>query len=272
MENRTNRLLISTVIGVHAILAVAAGLFPVLLTVDDSVDEIPAFIIALSQMSLLSLWIGFGHANLPLRIGVVIGAGICLTTIILCAEAGDWPSFKGIGWFVLGVTFAPIPFVAIPSWIVRRRWAEVHRRMDNALPVMSNRLQFSLAHLLQWTVILSVLLALCRFLAGISDDFGPSMIVFAMLLGFICGSVSIASLWASLAEGQPLVRVVIVTTLAAALGLIAGYAFTGRENMMAWLFLSWISTVIAAVINFSLLLIRVAGFRVVSRARIYREA
>ena len=272
MENRTNRLLISTVIGVHAILAVAAGLFPVLLPVSDSVDDVPAGIIALTQMSLLSLWTGFGHTNLLLRLGVVTGAGICLTAIILCADAGGWPSFTGIGWFVLGVTFAPVPCVAIPSWIVRRRCAEVHRKMDNALPVMSNRLQFSIAHLLQWTVILSVLLALCRFLAGISDEFGPSMIVFAMLLGFICGSVSLASLWASLAEGQPLVRVVIVTALAAALGSIAGYVLSGKENMIAWLFLSGISTVIAAVINVSLLFIRVAGFRVVSRARICREA
>ena len=101
---------------------------------------------------------------------------------------------------------------------------------------------------------------------------GHANLLLRLGVGFICGSVSTASLWASLAEGQPLVRVVIVTTLAAGLGLIAGYAFTGRENVMAWLFLSWISTVIAAVINVSLLLIRVARFRVVSRARICREA
>jgi hypothetical protein len=273
MPNSTNRRLVPMVIGLHVMLAVAAGLLPVLLPVSEYLDDVPAAIIALSQMSLLSLWIGFGHGNLLLRLGLVFVAGICLTSMILCADAGGWPSFTGIGWFVVGIiTCAPVPCVAIPAWITRIRWAEVHREMLGDLPVTSDRLQFSLTHVLQWTAILSILLAVCRFLAGISDDFGPSIIVFAMLLGFICGSVSLASLWASLARGQPLVRVVIVVTLAAALGLIAGYAVGGKENTLAWLFLSVISTAMAAFVNVSLLFIRAAGFRAVSRERNCGEA
>ena len=136
MPNSTNPRLVPMVIGLHVMLAVAAGLLPVLLPVSDYLDDVPAAIIALSQMSLLSLWIGFGHGNLLLRLGVVFVAGICLTSTILCADAGGWPSFKGIDWFVVGIiTFSPVPCVAIPAWITRIRWAEVHREMLGDLPV-----------------------------------------------------------------------------------------------------------------------------------------
>lgn len=263
MKIRVNLAVTSTLIGVHAALALAAGLFPVFLSVSDSVDDIPAAILALSQMSLLSLWIGFGNTHLLLRLGAVAGVGICLAALILCAEAGGWPMFSGIGWFVLGIVFAPVPCVAIPSVIVRKRWAQVIRATEVAWRVGSNPLQFSLARVLQWTVILSVLLAFSRFLAGFSGVFGQlaSMTVFVALLGFICGSVSLASLWASFSEGQPMFRVVAITSLAASLGLIAGYALTGKESTIAWFFLSGISTVTALIVVVSLLLLRVAGYR-----------
>jgi hypothetical protein len=249
-------------IGAHAAIALAAGLFPVFLSVSDSVDETPAAILALSQMSLLSLWIGFGNTHLLLKVGAVAGAGICLASLILCAEAGGWPMFSGIGWFVLGIVFAPVPCVAIPSVIVRRRWAQVIRSKE-PLCVGSNSFQFSLAHILQWTAILSVLLAFSRFLAGFGGGFGQlaTMAVFVVLLGFICGSVSLASLWASFSEGRPMYRVAAVTTLTASLGLIAGYALTGKESMIAWFFFSGISTVMALIVIVSLLLLRVAGYR-----------
>ncbi len=262
MKIHANPAVTSILIGVHAALALAAGLFPVFVSASDSVDDMAA-ILALSQMSLLSLWIGFGNAHLLLRLGAIAGAGICLATLILSAEAGGWPMFSGFGWFVLGVVFAPVPCVAIPSVIVRRRWAQVIRVIEPASCVGSNSFQFSLAHALQWTAILSVLLAFSRLLAGFSGVFGQlaTMTVLVALLGFICGSVSLASLWASLSEVQPTFRVVAVTILAASLGLIAGYALTGKKSTIDWFVFSGISTVIALVVLVSLLFLRVAGYR-----------
>ena len=63
MESRVNPTITSTLIGVHAALALAAGLLPILLPVSDSAGDIPAAVLALSQMSLLSLWIGFGNSH-----------------------------------------------------------------------------------------------------------------------------------------------------------------------------------------------------------------
>ena len=261
-EFRVNLTVISTLIGGHAALALAAGLFPIFLPVSDSVDDIPAAILALSQMSLLSLWIGFGNSHWLLRVGTVAGAGICLATLVLCADEGGWPMSSGIEWFVLCIVLAPVPCVAIPSVFVRTRWAQVIRS-NGPLCAGNGSFRFSLAHILQWTAILSVLLAFSRFLAGLSAVFGQLalMATLVVLFGFICGSVSLASLWASFSCGRPTYRVVAVTTLAASLGFIAGYALNGRETVIAWFFFSGIFTVMALIVIVSLLFLRVAGYR-----------
>jgi len=78
-------------------LAASACLIPLLLGFSDSVDDIPAGLVTFSQMSLLSLWVGFGRTRWPLKLMLVLAAGLTLSILIVVTDqAGGTAEF----WFV----------------------------------------------------------------------------------------------------------------------------------------------------------------------------
>ena len=165
-RRRTSGSIVAAVIVVHILCALAAGLYPVFIPVNDNIDDVAVAIFAASQMSLLSLWLIFGRLHWSLRLFVVIAGGAWLAFLIHCGEEGGWPSWSQITPFIAGFQFSVVMCAAIAALVARNRGWRVDWSSDPGKTAARGSLQFSLGRLMLGMLVLSFLMGVARLLAA----------------------------------------------------------------------------------------------------------
>ncbi len=272
MTRRRSRAILFTLIACHAILVLVAGLLPTVVKVPDEFDDLPVAVLAVCQMSLLALWIGFGGGPVVVRLLIGLLTGAALMVLFLTAEEGRFTlptlPLSQIAALTAGMILGPMVSVGIPAWIARGRGVKiVWQEHPPAKP--SGNFQFSLRWVLIGSVLLSVLLGACRWLAptGGRESTPYVLTLFVMVAGIMLASVALVAVWASLRDGPLLVRLGVASAAALLAGFLAGYAIAGPQAWPLWFILAGVALIESMILNASLLSLRAAGYRAANEDR-----
>jgi hypothetical protein len=223
----------------------------------------------LSQTSLLAVWIGFGNISLPLRLIVGIPlAGLAFMPILL-----NRATLIGFGAGYLAVLVVACPLLLMR--IVGHLLVNLSQRHDAVEP-RSKRMsfQFTLREMFGWTLSAAMVAALARFVFDpMSRESRGAALSELMISGGVCialGAVSCASVWASLGNGSPGIRLPIAVVLVAIIAaLVCGLLGAGSEVVVV---ITLSSAMVPFLAGAALLMLRSVGFRLVGpRSRIARD-
>jgi hypothetical protein len=216
----------------------------------------------LSQTSLLAVWIGFGNISLPLR----LMAGIPLAGLVFIPFLFNRATLAEFGASYLAVLVMACPLLLMR--IVGRRVVHFTQLYD-ADDLRSKRMsfQFTLRQMFAWTLSAAMVAALTRFVFNaMPREFHESALTELMISGGACialGAVSCASVWASLGNGNPVVRLPIVVVVVAVIAALAvGLLGADLEDLVI---ITLSAAMVPILVGAALLMLRSAGFRLVGR-------
>jgi hypothetical protein len=260
-ERRHDAISLRTAIlaGCHVLVAMLAAFAPRYLPLPDTFDEIPMAIVALSQIGLLSLWFTFGKA--PMLSKVVVASIVAPVLAVLLDTAENQGRFAlSLDLLIfIQLILAPIPFIIGICWVAKR-WGHI-QLLDQKAEDSGDGLNFSIFHLIVWTVVVSAGSAASRVLAG--SHLIPSVLLLVCIWTFAVCSLALASLWSALGAKPPHLRCLVVTSTAFGGGLLLGYAAVGDGNWLVVVGVAVISWGISLIAIVSLLVIRSCGYRFV---------
>ena len=264
---------IAAIVVVYALISFVGGLIAgAIFSAEDEppiVFQVGAIGFVLSQTSLLAVWIGFGNISLPLRLIVGIPlAGLAFMPFLL-----NRATLIGFGAGYLAVLVVACPLLSMR--IVGRRLVHFSQRHD-AVELRSKRMpfQFTLRQMFDWTLAAAMVAALTRFVFNsLPRELRGSGLSELMISGGVClalGAVSCASVWASLGNGSPGVRLPIVVGVVAIIAeLICGLLGAGSEDAVM---ITLCAAMVPFLVGAALLIPRSVGFRLVGpRLRTARD-
>lgn len=231
-------------------------------------NETNAFIVLMpfmatgfSQCGLLGFWLAYGRASMQSRAWTSLFGGVYLWWLnVFATEA--WGKVDLM--IVLPVlVFGCMLFFAATLTVMRKWKPGVGLIRQDGLSPTVRGFQFSLRHLLLFTVAVSLVLAgaeLMKSFAG-AGVITRVLVCVVIVLCFVEGVL--AALWASLGQGQVLVRMPIAVGLAALTGLIPAFYF--RIDPKSYVLCVATAALAQVITVASLLVVRSAGFRLVRR-------
>jgi hypothetical protein len=216
-----------------------------------------------SQICLLAIWGGLGTRPWPLRL-VAVAIGVAGVWAMSVTTAGSWGNAHGTritGFMALGAALA----VSGSLWSLRRWWARLERLDTGFAGTPTEGLQFKVLHLLLLTALVAASLGAGEAVRAFRRQPCPwqslaDCLIFAVMV-LCAASLGLATLWACLGLGSPLVRIPIVLCLAVIVGLLPPfYMDADWERYRNWAALMALQTLIVAG---SLLVFRSCGYRLV---------
>ena len=160
----------------------------------------------------------------------------------------------GIFFLVMLSTFA----VAVVTWSVRLLKSTVIRIYDPNQLETKERLQFTIRQLMLFTFVVACLLTIGRLLTPFFDGIFDIVLLSLLSLCFI--AVALTSIWAMLGRGSPLLRSIILLTIAAISG--GAFDFFYGEDFFLW---TCITIMQALFLIGSLGVLRYLGYRVLGK-------
>jgi hypothetical protein len=205
---------------------------------------------------LLGIWLVFSRVGWWKRTGAILAAVLYLWVLGSIA-------FKHEVLFVVPAAL-PIALVALGLAVFRRKGL----RIALVSPSAVEGLQLSIRHLLGCTALVAVLLTIGRGIRAITTEHRAvfiGLILVPAVIGTAAMGVALTSLWASLGTGRPSQRLLVVFVVAALVGPMQPYylAPMGLQNGAEFIAWTVMSTMIAVIINGSLLVVRSGGYRLV---------
>jgi len=266
---RNPRLL--TILLVAAILLVDLVAFSILASYQDSPPDWPhpaviaLFSLAMSQVSLVAIWAGFGGRSLPWRVmGLVL-------TVVLWGRLVAWTVLPEMTWYATVWVFlllAQAVAILTPLAIARFRGLRLARAStgDAIEQAIGDRprLQFSLGYLLSWITVLAAVLGIVQY----TVEYGFLHANWRLwqqvaVVGLDNALLALAALWTALGTQRPVLRA-IALALATAAAIAAGNTFADVEGLWPYAALCIAQVLLLLA---SLYVFRAAGHRVVRRAR-----
>lgn len=228
---------------------VVAGVVMALFAANQPAVSSALFIsLVFCQTSLVGMWCGFGHTHWMLRL-IGLAVGVVLLTVLLCLGLESDPRT-----LLFLLVFVATLVVAAVTWCVRRLKARLVR-VGVATASSREGLQFTIRHLMLFTLAVACLVTLGKlsapYLPGI--DLGARLLVLALC--FV--AVALASIWAMLGSGSPVLRMMPVLAIAGASGAVAALAFA-HTGYVFWVSLTMLEALYLAG---SLGVVRRCGYR-----------
>ena len=203
--------------------------------------------LAFAQAGLIGFWAAFGPARWWVRL---VGASICTTLLAGGFSCGidehDWQTYHIFGFS----TFAVAAGLAVLRYF-RFRLVLGPRDSSPALP-----LQFSIRHLLVLTLLTAAITTLALNLKIGLSGFRLPLLVTLMSLPF--AAVAIVAPWAVLGQARLPIRGVVMLVVTAVAGTALFYLL--REIELTWMLLAE-----TGMLAFTLLVVRVCGYRLSRR-------
>ena len=167
------------------------------------------------------------------------------------AKAKDYPERAREAIIEMHRQVGPLRFS--PDGLARRGLLVRHLSFENDTFPTGKRLQFSIAHMLSGMLAVSLALAVSRWLAATQGRFSDigTLATFVILWAFLCGSISLTSLWACLALGPVWSRLLFVLAFPVLGGPLVAFAL-GIE-LTRGLLLSVGLFVVTTIVNVTLL-------------------
>jgi hypothetical protein len=264
-----NRIAILVAVHVIAVLALATAFWNAVRTAPPYALGISYMAAGFSQCGLLALWLVIGQSSWKQRASTSLLGAVYLW--LLSAFAIDaWRADQLA--MLSGIIFGGVASLA-GALHVASRWKPGFRLVrQNAEPLTSATVQFSLRHLFVFIVLVSAALAgstLMKLLLGKAGDIAIMALLWGVIIVCFVGA-ALAVLWASLGQGRLPLRLAVAFALATATGLIPPFYFHGRLRDYA--ITLGITTLAQAITIFSLLVVRFAGYRLVRRDAPHAEA
>lgn len=232
--------------------------------------------IAVGQLMLLSFWAGLGKGSIGWRF-IVIVAGITYLAIwstlgsFLSGAAYQRIAKLSFGQYIaeLGKTVSTYFIVAVlfaaAFLVVRRWWSELRLSGEADDSTVATPVQFSILNMLIVTTVIAILLSLARGARPASDSEWQR--VAATTLAFVAFLIdALCAVWAALGIGRVRWRMVLVSIVAALLGLLMSIT-AGHITIAWWLVPGWMlaSLVPIVIVIGSLLVLREGGYRLVPK-------
>jgi len=239
---------IAVFVAVHILVGIVAAFFA-----GDHPDFLFACFIALvfCQTSLVGMWSGLAVVHWAWRLlGVLVGS----IYLFFLFGMGIDALHENIFFLVMLSTFA----VAGGTWGVRLLKSTVIRLYDPNQIATKENLQFTIWQLMMFTFAIACLLTIGKQLVPFFDDIFFWDFLASLSLCFI--TVALTSIWAMLGTGSPILRSIIVLTIAAISGGALGFFY---END----FFFWTSIMImqALLLIGSLGVLRYLGYRLLGK-------
>jgi hypothetical protein len=256
--NRT-RILIAGLIAVHVVLHVVAFNAMTRCRLGGSLPDMPTWalfiVLGFSQGSLLALWIALGRGRAAWRI---LAATAVTVGYLWCFRDSD------VRW-LLFISGSMADMTALLS-LARLSGLELIHGTDPPIP--HRRPQFSLRDMFVWTTTVVVVLGILRTLPDAFWAANPAG--FVLFAGAISSPIAAAAMWAVLGQRWLAARVfVLLLAVGAILGaFIAGSLASGEPPL---LFAAAVPVAVAALLVASLLIVRLAGYRLTWRWRFGRD-
>ncbi len=231
----------------------------------------------LSQLTLLSFWVGMGGNSVIVRaLGVLVGSAY-IAIWPIAAKVASLPFVNLDLWLLVSeflIAFsASAAFVSFLSGcfvVWRRKCTELVHLSESSANFADLRVRYSIFHLLIFISACSLLLGLMR-IARLSDetDIGNEVVPLAafstiMLLGHVINSICAS--WAPLSRNPPWSRIALAVVVAFLLG--AAQSFSSGLDAFSWRMV--ISTCLipvlsTAIVIASLLVVRSCGYRLIPK-------
>jgi hypothetical protein len=205
-----------------------------------------------AQTSLVGIWGGLATVGCPVRmVGVAVGIGYLLPQ--MCLSLGDWNRI------LVSLVVLPTLVVTVVMLVVRRCLARLDRTVVATISENTEGLQFTIRHLLLLTLVVSLILALGRWLQPYFPHSKDLAVVLIVSLCFV--SVGVTSVWAMLGRTHIVLRSCVVLFIGAAAACIPPSSLVrGSWGLGPWITLM---TVQVFVLLASLFVVRRCGFRLV---------
>jgi hypothetical protein len=232
-----------------------AGIVSAFLSADQPAPTSAVLIaIVFCQASLLGMWGGLGSTNWLVRcLGVTAGI------MYLYVELGLGISELDFAVFCL-VAIATCLVGAI-TWLVRL-FKAVLKKGVAAESETREGLQFTIRHLMLLTLLIACLMTVGKLLAPLVQ--GSHLTAQIAVLGVCYAAVALASIWAILGLGRPVIRSIFVVLISLGAGAAGGYVIESSGSIGFWI----ATTVLQAILLVgSLCVVRGAGYRLLAKAR-----
>jgi hypothetical protein len=218
-----------------------------------SIQFIGLFALVFADAGLIGVWGGLSTTRLAWRLPAVIAAIVYQCAILIRAQHND-----SILLLSAGLTTGTI--LVVLSGLRRSRRKLRITYLVNELSA-SEGFQFSIRHLLLVTAIVAVVLGIGRGIRNIR--FMGSDILFVAIFTPCFITVELATLWAALGNGRPMLRLALVVPTAFIIGIMPIYCLgaPGWFNFIIWPIIMGLQAIFTAA---SLLVIRSCGWRLVS--------
>jgi hypothetical protein len=221
--------------------------------------KIAFYSMALAQVSLAALWCGWGRGHLPWRLAMLVliatGWAMALSRV---ANVEDYESFK-TNWSLLLLALAAGILVASTlGRIARARIVAIHSSTDDAEPTVA-RWQFSIGYMLAWMTAVAIILGVLKSTLRINGTFVLEFVPILAATAIAWGLIALAALWAALGTNRTILRLAL---LVAAVAIAALILWSSGGVGTLWTAVR-LSTFHAAWIVAALLVLRVAGYRII---------
>ena len=206
------------------------------------------------QISLLSIWVGFGPNRWYVRIGGLV-AGVGYLTIFGGLMSQDWsPRSLISGLAVWGSTFG-----LAAGLLLIARWFRVRINLTTDHTTASSRTQFSIRDLMLLTFVVACLFAIWRWVGGNGAGQWPIPENWMLLGPFVLIGLIYVSL---LGVKRPLPSCMILLAIAAGGEICHArwMSFPSEEFRTLW---TTIAVTEAVILTISLLVVRSCGYRLV---------
>ena len=237
--------------------------------------------VASAQVALLGLWLAMGTGRFTKRLLIVLLLGILLTALPLFSMRPVRSDFAAVFLHLAGAAFQ-IGLIAIPfgfplGFLYDAGW-RLRDKPEGVIPVSDPPLQYRVSHLLAWTTLVAMILALRNFVQSQGTITATGSIGFSsssssdpfsgVFAGFAIAAVTlslfsaaiITAFWACLGLPPPGYRLAISTILVALLCSLPLH-IAGGSDQVGWALLC---LKFMAVVISSLLFLRYQGVRLVN--------